>query len=365
MRGRDSDWGVLMISLVWRTDVHLSDTAPSSRKDDWAATVLGKLDQVGRVADKVRAAAVLDGGDFFHVKSPSRNTHDLVRRTADLHAKYPCPVYANVGNHDCVYGDIEYLDQQPLGVLFSTGVFKRCYGPYEVYFGPADRTTNEVRAYPRNRSTGEWSNGDPFFVAGLRGHKNIPVVRVVGIPYHGTRYDMSLFDIKKGKEDHLVVMAHVLASPSGGTMFEGEDIVKYDDLASTEADVYFFGHWHQDQGVTDLGSKKIVNVGSLTRGSLTQDEVQRRPACVVADFDVGGPVKIRVVRLRVASASDVFDVEGRAREVTRVTTMDSFVQAVKAKLSPDSGDATEEQLLASSEVPDKVRERVLSYLERA
>lgn len=354
-----------MISLVWRTDVHLSDTAPSSRKDDWASAVLGKLDQVGQVAAKVKAVAVLDGGDFFHVKSPSRNTHDLVRRTADLHGRYPCPVYANVGNHDCVYGDIEYLDQQPLGVLFSTGVFKRCYGHHEVYFGPADYSTEAVRAYPRDAETGEWANGDPFVVAELRPHKNIPVVRVVGIPYHGTRYDMLRFNIEKGREDFLVVMAHVLASPSGGTMFEGEDIVKYDDLSATDADVYFFGHWHQDQGVVDLGAKKIVNVGSLTRGSLTQDEVQRRPACVVADFEVGKPVRIRVVRLRVASAADVFDVEGRAREVSRVTTMDTFVQAVKARLAPDPGLDVEQQLLASPDVPDKVRDRVLDYLERA
>ena len=127
-----------MITLVWRTDVHLSDVSPSSRKDDWASTVLGKLRQVGMVADRVRAAAVLDGGDFFHVKSPSRNTHDLVRRVADLHATYPCPVYANVGNHDCVYGDYEYLDQQPLGVLFSTGVFRRCYDEHEVVFEAHD-----------------------------------------------------------------------------------------------------------------------------------------------------------------------------------------------------------------------------------
>ena len=159
-----------MIRLVWRTDVHLSDNPPASRKDDWTATVLDKLRQVGEVARRVQASAVIDGGDFFHVKSPTRNSHELIRRVAEVHAAYPCPVYANVGNHDCVYGDYAYLDQQPLGVLFATGVFKRLYDQHEAVF-----TDGEIQ------------------------------VRVVGVPYHGTTYDMNRFrSITKGTEDHLV-----------------------------------------------------------------------------------------------------------------------------------------------------------------
>ena len=103
-----------MIKLLWRTDVHLSDRAPVSRTDDWAETVFGKLDQVRRVAEKVGASAILDGGDFFHIKSPGRNSHALVHRTAQHHADYPCPVYCTPGNHDCVYGDYSFLPQQPL-----------------------------------------------------------------------------------------------------------------------------------------------------------------------------------------------------------------------------------------------------------
>lgn len=320
-----------MIKLVWRTDVHLSDTPPASRKDDWAETVLGKLRQVGRVATAVKASAVLDGGDFFHVKSPGRNTHDLVRRVAEVHSKYPCPVYGNVGNHDCVYGDYAYLDQQPLGVLFATGVFKRCYDEHEVTFEEG----------------------------GVK-------VRVVGIPYHGTAYDMERFRrIKKGDEDFLICMAHVLASPSGGSMFEGEDIVKYADFEYMEPDVWLLGHWHKDQGVVDVGGKTIVNVGSLTRGALSQDEVERKPACVVLSFGKGAPPQVQVVRLKVSPAVDVFDVEGRARAETRSSTMSAFVDSVKQKLVTEQGKSVEDIVTGMQDVPDKVRERVLLYLEQA
>lgn len=292
---------------------------------------MGKLKQVAIAAEKLKAVAVLDGGDFFHVKSPGRNTHDLVRRVADLHREYPCPVYANVGNHDCVYGDYSYLDQQPLGVLFSTGVFRRCYDEHEVVFEQD----------------------------GLR-------VRVVGIPYHGTTYDPARFrSIKKRGEDFLVVMAHVLASEKGGSMFEGEDIIKYASLAGLDPDVWLFGHWHKDQGVVDVGGKIIVNIGSLTRGSLSQDEVARKPGIAVLQFEKGAVPKVQVVRLKVAPPDEVFDIEGRTRQESRSMTMDAFVESVRQKLLVEKGKSLTDVVSGMEDVPEKVRERVLLYLEKA
>ncbi len=319
-----------MIRFVWRTDVHLSDTPPSSRKDDWTATVLDKLRQVGEIARKVRADAVIDGGDFFHVKSPSRNSHELIRRTAEAHAAYPCPVYANVGNHDCVYGDYAYLEQQPLGVLFATGVFRRLYDEHECVF---------VRD----------------------GYK----VRVVGVPYHGTQYDLDRFRrIRKGDEDILVCVAHVLASAKGGSMFEGEDIIAYDALAAFEPDVFCFGHWHKDQGVEVVGGKTIVNIGSLTRGSLSQDESERRPAAAVLSFAPGQSPQVQVVRLRAAPAAEVFDIAGKARAEARASTVDTFAESVRARLASERGRDVK-IIVGGLDVPDRVRERVLLYLERA
>jgi len=239
-------------------------------------------------------------------------------------------VYANVGNHDCVYGDYSYLDQQPLGVLFSTGVFRRLYDEHEAVF---------VR--------------DGF------------KVRVVGVPYHGTQYDLDRFRrIRKRDEDVLVCVAHVLASARGGSMFEGEDIIGYDALPAFAPDVFAFGHWHKDQGVDVVGGKTIINIGSLTRGSLSQDEVERRPACAVMTFAPGQPTQVQVVRLRVAAAGDVFDVAGRARAEARASTVDAFAESVRARLASERGRDVSD-VVSGLDIPDRVRERVLMYLERA
>ena len=201
-----------MIRLVYRTDVHLAVQAPQSRTDDWAATVFDKLDRVGEIAREVGASAILDNGDFFHIKMPSRTTHELVRQVAAAHAGY-VPVYANIGNHDCKYGDYAFLSEAPLGVLFDTGVFKRCYDQHEAVF------TYVANDEDCTKTT----------------------VRVVGIPYHGKKYNLNrLTTITKGEEDFLVVMAHLLASPGGGEMFGGEDIIPYHELVNLDPDVWCF-----------------------------------------------------------------------------------------------------------------------------
>jgi DNA repair exonuclease SbcCD nuclease subunit len=318
----------MSVTLVWRSDVHLADQPPQSRTDNWAETLLGKLEQVGEVAKRVKAQAVLDGGDFFHIKSPGRNTHALVRQVALLHKGYSCPVYGNVGNHDVKWGNKDYLEESPLGVLFDSGVFHRLYDEHEAVF-----TSKGV------------------------------TVRVVGIPYHGTQYDMNRFTtITKGEEDYLVVMAHCLASPKGGTMFEAEDIISYNDLANLDPDVWCFGHWHKDQGVIEYGSKWIVNVGSLSRGSIAVDDLARTPSCAVLTF-TKEEIKVVSVPLEVEPVEAVFDLDRRDRETSRKETVETLVENILKTLGTKQSASLLNEVRSMPEISELVRERTISYLE--
>jgi exonuclease SbcC len=129
--------------------------------------------------------------------------------------------------------------------------------------------------------------------------------------------------------------------------------------------VYCFGHWHKDQGVTELGGKQFINIGSLTRGSLSQDEVQRRPACAILKCSDKG-VEVDVVRLKVAPAEEVFDVDKREREVRQQNDMDSFINNIKDSLT-EQDDSTDvrEAIRSTESVPQEIRERAILYLERA
>jgi hypothetical protein len=196
-------------------------------------------------------------------------------------------------------------------------------------------------------------------------------VRVVGVPYHGPRYDLARFkEIERGDEDYLLCNAHVLASPQGGEMFKGEDILKYDELVDLNpaVDVWMFGHWHKNQGISEVkGGKWVVNVGSLTRGSLTQDNIEREPGVVVMGFwprDRKMPPTLEFVKLKVKPASEVFDMEKRVREESRAMTVDAFVESVRQELQTSS-DRPFSEIVDELEIPLKVKERALEYIDKA
>ena len=327
-----------MIRLLWRTDVHISDHTPRSRKDNWTETILRKLKWCGELANEHKCDAVIDGGDFFDIKSPSRNSHQMVQQVAEIHEDYVCPTYVNVGNHDVKYGDIEYLGESPLGVLFSSGVFQRLYDQHELII------TNEHRG-PDNRE---------------------PIkVRVVGIPYHGTEYDWERFaSIKKGDEDYLIVIAHVLASKKGGSMFEGEDIIRYSSLADLDPDVWAFGHWHKDQGIEEIAPGKwVVNVGSFSRGSLSQDSLTRKPCAVLMEF--GESIRLERHNVPILEPEKVFDVEAKQRAEERTEAMETFMTQLQNSMSDAEEGSSLESVIQGANVADKVKEIALMYLEQA
>jgi len=320
------------LTLVWRTDVHLSDHTPRSRVDIWSDVILGKVVDVGRIAKEVDASAVLDGGDFFDIKSPGRTTHSLIQRIFKAHQNYPCPVYANVGNHDCVYGDYSYLPQQPLGVLYEAGVFRRLYDEHEATF-----TRDGVS------------------------------VRVVGIPYHGTTYDMDRFSrIKKGTEDFLVVVAHLLASPTKTTMFENEDVIRYDVLDAYDGDLFAFGHWHKNQGVSKTpGGKTIVNIGSLSRGALSQDDLDRVPSVGVLRFEKGLPPSVEVIPVNHKPSSEIFDLQKHEVGILRSQMMESFSNSLASILSVRKEGTAIDKVRLATGISEKVKEKTILYLEKA
>ena len=318
-----------MIKLIWRTDVHLADKTPSRRTGNWTEDVVNKLKWIGQLASNIEADAVLDGGDFFDVKSPSRNSHFLVQQAFQAHKDYPCPVYGLVGNHDVKYGKYEYLPEQPLGVLFTAGLFTEVGDDKEIVI-----------------------------------EKDGLKVRIVGIPYHGTTYDLDrLSDIERGDEDCLIALCHLLARKGKtGTMFEGEDIVGYDFLDTIpQVDCWCFGHWHKDQGVAELpNGSLVVNTGSLTRGSLHLDDLDRKPCVVQLTVDSDG-LSYERHDVPVRDAKDAFKVAQALYEREDDARMLEIAERMKQMSLSDSEEPLSERVRKSG-LSSEVIERALAYL---
>ena len=147
-------------------------------------------------------------------------------------------------------------------------------------------------------------------------------------------------------------------------MFEGEDIIKYNDLKDLDPDVWCFGHWHKNQGITEISDGKwVVNIGSLSRGALSQDEVKRIPAACVMEFTEKG-IKLTERPLKVGKPEEVFDLVGRVRKESKEMTMTTFVTKIKESLAEESRLPIEDIIRNLKGLPEEVRERGLYYWEQ-
>jgi exonuclease SbcD len=324
--GRISIYGPVMINFLVRTDVHIHDKPPESRRDNYMETVLDKLRQIGQMAKERNVTAVLDNGDFFHNKSAARNSHALVKAVVDVHKIYPCPVYENPGNHDFPYGNVDYINRQPLGVLFATGVFQRMD---DILFQDVDLS-----------------------------------VRVVGLPYK-VEFDVFEFDIQRGDEDILIVCAHTFASPTGTERFGREQFLSYRDLSECSPDIFVFGHLHTDQGIQEVGGKTFINLGSLTRGSLTDDNLSRIPRIGYIEVTKNdGQVSIHTepLEIRVRPAEEVFDLVTHERVQQERRDIERFIETL-SRSSVEEGDNLQE-VIQHLDMESIIKERALDYLAR-
>jgi len=309
--------------------VHVSDRSPDSWKGDYPAEIWSDLEQIGQLASEHKVDAVLDGGDYFHIKSASKNSHASMYRTGLIHSKYECPVFHVEGNHDIKHNNLDSVVQQPIGVLYVYRVFRQL--------------REEV-----------------FQKDGLQ-------VRVVGVPYSLRRTINDLLEIQKQPEDdYLVAVVHALASGSPPTNVEGffkEPVFRYSDLVTPNGpDVWCFGHWHQDQGVVDIDGKHFVNQGAVSRGALVHENITRTPQVALLEF--GSNIGIELLPLNVAPAEEVFDFEKKERIETENRNIDEFVEKLQEDATFDST-ATIEDNIRILDFAHEVRETALTYLKRA
>jgi len=318
------------MKFLFRTDVHVADKGPSSWKADYAEEIWSNLEQIGDLARKYKVNAVLDGGDYFHVKASTRNSHALVAKSAEIQANYPCKTYVVPGNHDIAYNNLDSLDnQQPLRVLFASQVFQRLG---EMWVQEGDFKT-----------------------------------RVVGVPYDPRRSLDELRSIQKNGEDRLIAVVHALAGenpPPEAEDFLGEPVFRYADLVTDNGpDLWMFGHWHKDQGAVVIDGKRFVNPGAVSRGALTNDNLKRRPQVVLIEL-TPDETSVGMIPLQVAPASEVFDVERKERSEREGEAISQFVERLRQDVKVDaSADITAS--IQGLDFATDVRDMALDYLERA
>jgi DNA repair exonuclease SbcCD nuclease subunit len=218
-------------------------------------------------------------------------------KVADIHVKYPCPTFAIAGNHDMNKNDPDSIPKQPLGVLFNSNVMTRLSEKY-------------------------------FEDGSLR-------VRVVGVEYDTGMDDGLLQDAvkKNGDADVTIAVVHALASFAPEEKIQSmfnETVFDYRDLVFDGCpDVYIFGHYHKDQGIMEHLGVKFVNLGAISRGSLTLENLERKPKISLIKINSQG-IDVQEHIVPHVEGLHVFDVEKKKKVDAERRSLVEFISQLQS-----------------------------------
>lgn len=287
------------ITFVTFTDIHMSSVNPSSRKGNFEQDVYGKLEQIKAIGDKVEANFFICAGDLFNLKAPMRNPHALNSRLINLFKSFPAPIYATEGNHDLRQDSYETFDEQPLNVIYASD------------------------ALIQARNIRKTVNGISF--------------RIRSIPFQ-EEPDLATIERANDDVDVSIFILHLYATLDGGMLFKTK-LFSYSEIAQLKDDVFVLGHYHVDQGIeilTEQGKPQhFVNVGSITRGTLSDEDVNRQPKVgVITVKKENGKISIEhmIVKLKVKPVEEVFDLVVHEREKKEQKEAQEFVSKLKTDM---------------------------------
>jgi DNA repair exonuclease SbcCD nuclease subunit len=322
-----------MIRFISSSDEHLADSA-GFRNDDYRSAILDKLEWQGELARKTGADGVIRAGDFFHVKPANKTTMSTLGMAANIHRCYPCPTYVIAGNHDLSHNDPDTVYKQPLGVMIHSEVF------------------SHIRS--------------EVFISGTL------KVRVIGVDYTtDLDYDGLRSMVARRPDDmYTIAVVHALAAHSPAEKiqsFFNEKIFDYRDLVYNGCpDAYVFGHYHKDQGIVDHCGTKFVNLGAVARGSLTFEEIERKPKVAIISCTSQG-ISIEECEIPCRDASVIFNLDLKKQLEKERQCLDEFISKLYSdkNLSEDGGLREKLKTFQESDYPDDLKKLIVEIMEAA
>jgi DNA repair exonuclease SbcCD nuclease subunit len=274
------------------SDPHLSDRAPSSCQDSYTDDIFDLLHQTVKVARQRKVAVAVCAGDFFHIKAPSRTSHELVNRAIDLIHAYPCPVFIVPGNHDIRFDKLDSIDSQPLGTLFRRGAW-RLQGWASGHDAP-----RWLYGVPWQQ---EWTEESVSLALGDYRSVEATRTRPTLVVAHAPLYPPG----RENPHEHFPADQWAAAMGGGGNVF--------------------YGHVHEPHDLYRLRDVVFCNNGALSRGSLHEYNLTRQVGCTLWDSETGA---FEFVPLDAKPASEVFRLTEKQQVTDMQGRLDDFLEEI-------------------------------------
>lgn len=322
------------IKFITFTDVHISMMNPSSRVGSYVDDIMNKLEQIREIGKKNKVDFFLFGGDLFNLKAPTRNPHELNSLLINLFKSYPGPVYAAEGNHDLRGDSYETFPEQPLNVIYASGALIPARDNIK-------KKKKELSYRVRSFEFSEELEAD----SKPKANKDV---------------------------DLNICILHVYSSIKGG-MFHNVKLHSYEEISKLGDDIFLLGHFHKDQGIERLsfaGKEKIfINIGSISRGSISTDDIDRVPKISLVSVDKcdDGNLNIdtEIIPLDVKPSEEVFDLDTHEREKKENKEAEEFVDKLKEEMSEVSKNDDIREEVEKMNIDKEVMSKVRFFLEEA
>lgn len=324
-----------MTQILCVGDIHVSDRPPVNATEEYTDDIIAMLRWIADEAARREVDAVVWAGDIFHHKQPGRNSHALVLRMIEVvryYRRLKLDLCIVVGNHD-ISNDVlaSVHEKQPLGVLFKAGARElNGWHPTLPLFGVP---------WQQNWTTSETAAWEAF-----EGWREPPqaVKERLQLP-------------------EALAVTHAPIYPPGEAEKQLFELVSTESLATAMDGMgsLYYGHIHEDHGVFRVGGVRFSNMGAISRGSLTEYNLERE--IKVALWTAEGFEEIPVPH---KPAEEVFRIVEAMEERGQKVSLDAFLSDIGASTLQISSTASViEHILGRKDVPPRIKERAIKILE--
>jgi len=300
------------VTIGFFTDTHLHHLNPRSRIDDYPNTILGKLDQIRKMA--ADWDLTLFGGDLF--QSP-RQPLSYLSQVSDILVKWPCPLFGVLGNHD--------------------------------YRGNPTRresATCVVRASMLIR---------PFRLVSVSLKVGRRKARPV-IDIHGQDYQQNPELPSVVSDDRLTALVSHQYYGRDKESFCGEDV------HGSQFNYIFLGHDHVPYFPTLLNGTVVVRPGAICRYTKAEADREKVAAAILSiPLEEGTEATISEASLEVLPHTQVFSADRIVREALS-TKIEKFVRNMRVVV--DSDDMEILEVLRDLAPDETIYENCREYLQR-
>lgn len=328
--------------LLFIGDVHVADSSPSKRDGNYREDIFRKLEETVEIAHSNKVDLVVFAGDLFHHKQPRKVSHRTVQQLIALMESYNVPVYICIGNHDITEGRLESLEKQPLGVV---------------------ATAKNVTLMP------SWIAGDKHPVLQT---KNVTFHSIPGVP--GVKVTDYSFPTMVGTKWNVLV-AHQSIVPDKSKLppfLQDKDFMhdSAEVARNCKCNVILYGHEHGNHGVykrkgANNSDTVFVNLGSVCRGTIGEDDLKKEPSVFLLDLSDDGKLGGKKIKLKnVRPIEECFMLEEHFETVEHKKDIEDAISRLKdTRLERFSVEGIMSSIEVRDDIDAEVRDSALELLE--